>query len=345
MTVREVAAVLGVTDEAIKKHIRELWPELMRNGERTYLTEEQVTEIKQKMTPTTKVVGALTSLDIERMTVRGTEDAMNGTAEHWLLKPDGNGSQAVSARELHAALGAGRDFSTWVKDRIEKYGFMEGRDYQKFDSPELGNQTGRAAGLITPKTGENQVEQSGWGGKREGAGKPRGDYLLTLSAAKELAIVENNEKGREIRLYLIKVEEAWNSPQMVMARALQIADRELKNSRGRIAHLELKVENDRPKVAFFDKVADSGDALSMREAAAVLNMPGWGRNKIFMSLRKAGVLDGRNIPYREYQERGYFRVVERKWTDPEGETHVELTTLVYQRGIDFIRQKLTEAAA
>jgi len=56
---------------------------------------------------------------------------------------DENGNQTVSARELHTALGVGRDFSTWIKDRIEKYGFVEGRDYYVIDSPDLGNQTGR----------------------------------------------------------------------------------------------------------------------------------------------------------------------------------------------------------
>ena len=82
-----------------------------------------------------------------------------------LLKLDDKGNQAVSARELHAALGMGRDFSTWIKDRVEKYGFVEGRDY----SPIVAD---RSENLIVPKSGENQVEKNGWGGKRDGAGRP-----------------------------------------------------------------------------------------------------------------------------------------------------------------------------
>jgi phage antirepressor YoqD-like protein len=73
MTVREVANVLGVTDEAIKKHIRDMWPDFMQERITTYLTEEQVTAIKQKMRLTTKVASALTSLDIERMTLQVIE--------------------------------------------------------------------------------------------------------------------------------------------------------------------------------------------------------------------------------------------------------------------------------
>jgi predicted transcriptional regulator len=73
MSVKEVADVLGVTPEAIKKHVREMYPEILRDGITTYLNEEQVTAIKQKMMPTTQVVGALTSLDIERMTLQVIE--------------------------------------------------------------------------------------------------------------------------------------------------------------------------------------------------------------------------------------------------------------------------------
>ena len=78
----------------------------------------------------------------------------------------------------------------------------------------------------------------------------------------------------------------------------------------------------------------------MRDVAAALNLPGWGRNKIFLYLRNNGILDEKNIPYRELQDRGYFRVVERTWTDAKGDTHISLTTLVYQRGIDYIRKMI-----
>jgi phage antirepressor YoqD-like protein len=111
-----------------------------------------------------------------------------------------------------------------------------------------------------------------------------------------------------------------------------------------IAELKAKTEADKPKVEFFDQVADSADALQMRDVAGVLNLSGWGRNKIFDYLRKHDILDDRNIPYREYQDRGYFRVVEQKYTDKEGDTHINLKTLVYQRGVDFIRRLIQEAA-
>lgn len=68
MSVQEVADVLGVTAEAIKKHIRELYPEIIKNGVKTFLNEKQVAEIKQRMIPTTSVVGATTDYEMEIMT-------------------------------------------------------------------------------------------------------------------------------------------------------------------------------------------------------------------------------------------------------------------------------------
>ena len=70
MTVKEVANILGVTPEAIKKHVRELFPEYIKDGIETVLTEKQVTEIKSKMIPTTKVVGSTTDIEMEQMTLK-----------------------------------------------------------------------------------------------------------------------------------------------------------------------------------------------------------------------------------------------------------------------------------
>lgn len=94
----------------------------------------------------------------------------------------GQSTPLCNARDLHAGLAVGRDFSTWIKDRIAEYGFTEGEDFV-FDSPKRGNQTGR-------------------GGDRRTR-----DYHLTLNMAKELAMVENNDRGRQVRRYFIAVEK------------------------------------------------------------------------------------------------------------------------------------------
>jgi len=86
-----------------------------------------------------------------------------------------DGVQTVNARELHKFLEVGRDYSNWIKNRIEQYDFIEGEDY----SPVLANNTGEK-------------------------GKPRIEYYITLPMAKELAMVENNERGKQVRRWIIR---------------------------------------------------------------------------------------------------------------------------------------------
>lgn len=107
---------------------------------------------------------------------------------------NGKLQQTVSAKKLHHFLGVGRDFSTWIKGRIEQYGFIENDDYVVFDSPELVNQS--------IKNKQFNKRETVRGGDRRSI-----DYHLTLNMAKELAMIENNEKGRAIRKYFIRCEE------------------------------------------------------------------------------------------------------------------------------------------
>lgn len=91
-----------------------------------------------------------------------------------------------------------------------------------------------------------------------------------------------------------------------------------------------------PKVEFFDAVADSKDAIDMQKASKVLNM-GIGRNTLFDILRKKGVLDRYNIPYQKYINLGYFRTIETRYMVGE-EVRVGIKTLVFQKGLNFIKK-------
>lgn len=98
------------------------------------------------------------------------------------LKPAAIGGktiQTVNARELHAFLGAGKDFSNWIKDRIQQYGFLEEIDYTTDLFASFGE---------------------------KGTGRPIREYYLSIGMAKELAMVERNDKGREARRYFIECE-------------------------------------------------------------------------------------------------------------------------------------------
>ena len=218
-----------------------------------------------------------------------------------------DGKQTVNARELWIGVESKRQFSDWIKERLD--GFI----------PEIDFTVHR---FVNGKA--TQI-----------------DYYLTLDTAKHLAMLERNDKGMLIRQYFIEVEKkarALPQGQELIALALIEANKLLSDKENKIAELA-------PKAAFFDQVADSKTALQMRDVAAALNMPGWGRNKIFEHLRAKGILDERNVPYRRYQDALYFRVVEQKYTDANGETHISLKTLVYQRGVDFIRKTLQAGKA
>jgi len=111
--------------------------------------------------------------------------------------------QTVDGRALHAFLDVGRDFTNWIKGRIQTYGFEKGVDYEVF------------AGF-----GENPSDGSG--SPNPGSGKPKGgrptsEYALTLDMAKELGMVENNERGRMVRRYFIDCERKAKAPRRATA--------------------------------------------------------------------------------------------------------------------------------
>ena len=104
----------------------------------------------------------------------------------------------IDGRTLHSVLGVRRDFSTWMKGRISKYGFVQGQDFEVFAK------TGENSELDSPNLGN----QKNHGGDRRSI-----EYRCTLGMGKELCMVENNEQGRVARRYFIECERRLLSPQ------------------------------------------------------------------------------------------------------------------------------------
>ena len=123
-----------------------------------------------------------------------------------------NNEQIVSARLLHEFLEVKSRFNDWINNRIEKYGFLEDVDYTK----------------ILVQRFSSVAEQY--------------DYFIKIEMAKELAIVENNEKGKEIRKYFIECEKKWNSPEMILIKADQIKSKMLENYQKEIQEIKLELE-------------------------------------------------------------------------------------------------------
>lgn len=95
------------------------------------------------------------------------------------------------------------------------------------------------------------------------------------------------------------------------------------------------IETLTPKAEFFDQVTGSKDCYDMIDVAKVCNL-GIGRNTLFLFLRENKILRENNTPYQQYIDSGYFRVIESKYNKPDGSININLKTVVYQKGIDFI---------
>ena len=212
-------------------------------------------------------------------------------------------NQTVSARDLHDALEATERFSVWIQRYLPN--FIAGEEFTSVNKLTVVN---------------------------NGAERELEDYELTIDTAKHICLMSRTEKGKQCRQYLIDLEKAWNTPEQVFARALKMADET-------INRLKADMEHMKPKVEFFDAVTDSKDAISMADVAKVLNF-GKGRNTLFKILRKEKILMKDNRPYQEYIDRGLFRVVEQKFDKGYGEVGINIKTLVFQKGVDYIRRIL-----
>ena len=117
--------------------------------------------------------------------------------------------------------------------------------------------------------------------------------------------------------------------------------RELADKAEQVERLAIENQELKPKAEFFDAVTDSKDAFDMKNVANVLDM-GIGRNNLFKFLRDQKILMSDNRPYQDYIDRGYFRVIEQKYDKGYGETGISIKTLVFQKGVDFIRKRLLQ---
>lgn len=216
------------------------------------------------------------------------------------------GKQAVSGRELASFLEVSTQYSKWF-ERMTEYGFTEGQDFQS---------------LLT-KTPEG--------------GRPSTDHALTLDMAKELAMIQRTERGKQARQYFIDVEKRArnaNIPQS-LPDALRAYAAEVE----RAAELEAKVAADAPKVLFADSVATSDTAILVGELAKILKGNGVdvGQNRLFEILRNDGFLIRRqgtdyNMPTQRAMELGLFRIKETAVTHSDGRVSISKTPKVTGKG-------------
>lgn len=170
------------------------------------------------------------------------------------------------------------------------------------------------------------------------------DYRITLDMAKEIAMLQRNEKGKEIRRKLIELEKAWNSPEKVMARALDIAHKT-------IANLQIENEEMKPKAIFADAVATSDTSILIGDLAKLIKQNGTdiGQKRLFERMRNDGYLiktgTSKNMPTQKAMEKGLFEVKERVISNPDGSIRITRTTKVIGQGQIFFINKFKKELA
>ena len=161
-----------------------------------------------------------------------------------------------------------------------EYGFLEGQDFL----PNLAESTG---------------------------GRPSQDYVLTLDCAKEIAMLQRSERGKQARQYFIEIEKRYRGMQSVV----------------------------QPAPAG-PEIVEASELLDMNQVVKILRFRGVGRTRLFEILREQGILRTNNEPYQKYVDSGHFGLVQSSWTDPDGDRHQYLKTVATPSGLESIRKLL-----
>lgn len=235
-------------------------------------------------------------------------------------------NQTVSARELHEKLNIKTAFKDWFP-RMCEYGFTEGTDF---------------CSKMSESTG----------------GRPSKDYDITIDMAKQICMIQRTPEGKRVREYLISLEKAWNTPELIMARALKMADKQISDLKEENKQLvesnaSLALENNqlaedieraRPLVEFSKTVSGSKDSIHIGQFAKLI---GVGQNTMFDWLRKKGYL-GRggsnyNMPIQRYLNMGIFSLKENIVTNKDGSTVIyPPTPLVTGKGQVYLHDKYNQ---
>ena len=235
----------------------------------------------------------------------------NSIGQMFNIQEKENGEIAVSGRELHRALEVKTPYKKWF-ERMSEYGFEENVDYST-----VGQNCPIANGGFQFVT----------------------DHALTLDTAKEIAMVQRSEKGKQARQYFIQIEKAWNSPEMIMQRALKIANNTNKQ-------LQLQIERDKPKVLFADSVAGSTSSILVGELAKLLKQNGVdiGQNRLFEWLRDNGYLikqkgENYNLPTQRSADLEIMDIKKRTINNPDGSSQITRTTKITGKGQQYFINK------
>jgi len=217
------------------------------------------------------------------------------------LNENETGEVVLSGRQLHEFLEIGTEYAKWFS-RMKEYGFVENQDF-----------------AVIVKNDENPL-----------GGRPSIDHVIKLDMAKEIAMIQRNEKGKQARQYFIQVEKAWNSPEMIMKRALEIANRNVQSLKLENEEHKKQIQEQKPKVLFAEAVTSSKTSILVGDLAKLIKQNGHniGQKRLFQWLRDKGYLIKRkgsdwNMPTQRSMDQELFEIKESTHINGDG---VNVTT-------------------
>jgi anti-repressor protein len=231
------------------------------------------------------------------------------------IETNENNEPVVNGRELHEILGVKTAYKDWFPRMVE-YGFTEGSDYIA-----IAQKRATAQGNETTYT----------------------DHILKLDMAKEIAMLQRNEKGKEIRQYFIEIEKEFNSPEKVMARALRIADKTINTLKLENAQQNQIIKELKPKADYTDRILKNKSLVTTTAIAKDYGMSATTFNKILHELKIQYKLGSQWFLYTNYQDKGYTSSETVEFTRSNGMTDIAMTTKWTQKGRLFLYDELKKA--
>ena len=222
----------------------------------------------------------------------------------------------VSGRELHETLGIATQYTKWFERMIE-YGFIENQDYVLVSQKCQTN---------NPKNPFTTII----------------DHAIKLDMAKEIAMIQRNKKGKQIRQYFIQVEKDFNSPEKIMARALKIAERQINVLRLENAQQNQIINEMQPKATYYDLILQSDQLMPISLIAKDYGMGAQTLNKKLHDLGVQYNQSGTWLLYAKYQDKGYTQSKTQSYQKTNGTVGTKLHTQWTQKGRLFIYDTLKQ---
>ena len=221
-----------------------------------------------------------------------------------------NDQQLVSARDLHKALKLKTRFSQWTEQNFKM--FEEGTDYE---------------GVVVT-TPYNQAHPDKL--------QELKDYAVTIDMAKELCMMSKTPKGKEVRQYFIQVEKNWNSPEMIMKRALEIANAQVQKLQLQNQNLTLQLEESNKKASYLDIILGTPDSIAITQIASDYGFSAVAFNKLLQEVGIQHKVNGQWVLYKAFMGKEYTQSKSFTFKDKTGHDHSKLSTYWTQKGRKLI---------